>query len=285
MYEDILVATDGSDGAAAAVERAIQLCAASGATLHVLSVAVQPDGPGDLPSDESDAALRAVRDAAEATAAEARERAADRGVRAVATVREGTPYRAVLGYAREVGVDLTVVGTAGRAGPPHARPGSTTERVVRTAIDPVLAVPPEDDPDGIETVVVATDGSDAAARAGEHAVALAATHDATVHAVYVLDDAAIDLAVLPRSVVGLLKEGGRHAVAEVAGAARDQDLAARQRVLRGEPAGSLLQYARGVDADLVAMGPRGLTPVDDRVLGSTTGRVLARSPVPVLTVA
>lgn len=50
------------------------------------------------------------------------------------------PATAIVGYAREAGIDLIVMGTHGRGGMAHLLMGSVSERVVRTAPCPVLTV-------------------------------------------------------------------------------------------------------------------------------------------------
>lgn len=57
-----------------------------------------------------------------------------------ATLVSGSPHRAIVDYAAEAGVDLTVVGTHGRTGVDRLLLGSAAERVVRTAGTPVLAL-------------------------------------------------------------------------------------------------------------------------------------------------
>jgi nucleotide-binding universal stress UspA family protein len=54
----------------------------------------------------------------------------------------GTPYRAIVDAAVAEGVDLIVMSTHGRTGLAHMLIGSVTERVLRRAPCPVLAVPP-----------------------------------------------------------------------------------------------------------------------------------------------
>jgi universal stress protein A len=54
----------------------------------------------------------------------------------------GTPYKAIVEAAVAEGVDLIVMSTHGRTGLAHMLIGSVTERVVRRAPCPVLAVPP-----------------------------------------------------------------------------------------------------------------------------------------------
>lgn len=57
-------------------------------------------------------------------------------------VKEGNVEEAILATAHECKADLIVMSTAGRHGFLDALRGSTTERIVRTAEIPVLAVPP-----------------------------------------------------------------------------------------------------------------------------------------------
>ena len=54
----------------------------------------------------------------------------------------GTPFQEIIRYARENGVDMIVIGTAGRSGVEHMMFGSTAEKVVRKAHCPVLSVKP-----------------------------------------------------------------------------------------------------------------------------------------------
>ena len=59
-------------------------------------------------------------------------------------VRDGDPVEQILAAAGEVKADLIVMPTAGRAGVFDVLRGSTTERVLRRAPCPVLAVPAPD---------------------------------------------------------------------------------------------------------------------------------------------
>jgi len=139
-YEEILVPTDGSEPAAAAVEPGLAIAEATGARVHVVhvvnvgSVALSPEytTPGEL-LDRLEAAGRAT---TERIATQARER----GLEAVTEVLEGMPARDLLAYADEQGVDLIAMGTAGRTGVGRYLLGSTTERIIRHAEMPVLAV-------------------------------------------------------------------------------------------------------------------------------------------------
>ncbi|WP_436925914.1 universal stress protein [Halosimplex amylolyticum] len=137
MYEDILVPTDGSDGASRALDEAVDLAAAFDATVHSLYVvdvsAVGPEtGAVDL--------VESFEQMGEDTTDAAVTRARDAGVDAVGSVATGRPHRSILDYVEENDIDLVVMGTHGRTGLERYLLGSVTEKVVRTAEVPVLTV-------------------------------------------------------------------------------------------------------------------------------------------------
>lgn len=288
MDDDILVPTDGSAGAEAAVGRALDLATTSGATVHVLSV-VEEDLPRGAGVPEEAEVHELVEAGREEASIAIRDRAMDLELATVSEVRRGTPYRTILEYAESADVDLIVMGTHGRTGAALARVGSTTERVISRAPVPVLTVrrwaADTTGDSALETydhIVVPTDGSDPAGRAATNAFDWAERFGADVHVVYVVDTTTFDLEDAPRSIIGLLREGGRKACDELAAEAEERGLPVTTDVLRGAPSAAILEYAEGVDADLIALGTRGRTPASDRLLGSTTARIVRRSEVPTL---
>jgi nucleotide-binding universal stress UspA family protein len=122
-YDEVLVPTDGSDLALAAVDHAVAVAAATDARVHALTAV--SDGDEATGPQATDAVVERVRTA---------------GLDAVAAVKKGTPAEAVLAYAGDADVDLVVMGTAGRGGLGRQVLGSTTERVLRRAETPVLGV-------------------------------------------------------------------------------------------------------------------------------------------------
>ncbi|MBM3820879.1 MAG: universal stress protein [Acidimicrobiia bacterium] len=134
MFTRILVPTDFSVQADAALAHARALAAQFGATLHVLHVfenvflrAVVGD-----PRDLETAARRSLED---------RLTPEDRQLGAVAELQVGDePAKEIAQYARGAGIDLIVMGTHGRTGLPHVLLGSVAEHVVRTAPCPVLTL-------------------------------------------------------------------------------------------------------------------------------------------------
>ncbi len=290
MYDTILVPTDASRGAEAAVDRALDLARRGGATVHALFVVPPVERHGDLDPETAADLREHAEGQGRAATIRIRERAADVGPDVVRAVREGLPHAAIQEYAREQDVDLVVMGTHGRTGRPRARLGSTTERVIAHADVPVMSVRFSEDSEvppayrAYDRVLIPTDGSDAAGRAVEYGLDIAEKYGADVHAVYVVDEGAYDPVDVEGSVVGLLKEGGEKATASVAAAADRRNLPATPAVVEGTPHEKILDYADGTSADLVVMGTRGMGGTPKRVLGSVTARVVRRAEIPVLTV-
>lgn len=152
MYSTILVPTDGSETAARAVDHAVDLAVTYDATLHALSVVDVSDlglrTPPDVDIEELRRPVRERAQDAVDTVVHAGERA---GVSVVPVTKVGVTHQVVLDYAEEAGVDLVVMGTHGRSGLPRAILGSVTERVVRSAPVPVLAVGPDAEYEGAES--------------------------------------------------------------------------------------------------------------------------------------
>lgn len=280
MYDRLLIPVDGSTGASRAVEYGLSLARATDAAVDLLYVVDTTIGRL-VDDEEGRTLLDRSEKAGRRSTAEIQERETDLEIGR--EIRFGRPYEEILAYAEEREVDLCVIGTRGRG---QRRLGSTAERVVTLADVPVITVPASDEErsvsETIGDVVVATDGSAPAERAAEHALEMAERFGGTLHAVYVIDSTVYDLEDAPRSIIGLLREGGETVVGEIVANANAVNVPATERVLRGGPAEKLCEYADGVDADLIAVGTRGRGGVPERLLGSTTRRIVRDSDRPVL---
>jgi nucleotide-binding universal stress UspA family protein len=140
----ILVPTDFSESADAALAYAKTLAGCLGASLHLLHVFTDPYGPAMympevyVPVPEA-ARARALEDARTRLAErlDADEEVYFRGTRAIVT---GLTAKQIVTYAADNGIALIVMGTHGRRGVAHLLLGSVAEHVVRTASCPVLTV-------------------------------------------------------------------------------------------------------------------------------------------------
>lgn len=136
---DVLVATDGSDTASGAVENAAALAAATGATLHIISVAETDvlgfDVGAAVGSDDHESALAGIVE-------EAAETARSAGVDSLVTAMDSGIVADVVGdYVRSNDIDLVFAGTSGRSGIDRRLLGSTASKLVRTLPVPVVTTP------------------------------------------------------------------------------------------------------------------------------------------------
>ena len=145
VFRRILHATDFSSASRPALVKAIALAGQNGATLqiiHVLSPLVLPAG-GDfafMPAETYEAIDLRARQHAQKQLAALVARARKSGVRAAATLAEGSPHEQVPRAARRGRADLLVIGTHGRTGVSKLLLGSVAERLVRVSPCPVLTV-------------------------------------------------------------------------------------------------------------------------------------------------
>jgi len=141
--ERLLVPTDGSDTAGAALDIGIDLAVAEASTLHLLSIVDTSLFGGDLLAEQYADSLT---EAGTKIIDDAHERASAAGVTEVITAVEDD--RSVSGgirsYAASIEADCIVVGTHGRTGLDRYLLGSVTETLIRTSPVPVMVVPPSD---------------------------------------------------------------------------------------------------------------------------------------------
>lgn len=138
MYDEILVPTDGSPAAAAAVPHAVELADRYRGRIHALYVV----DASALSATEagSEMVVEALEGEGREAVAVIERDAEAAGVDVETAVVTGTAHRTILEYAGEHDIDLVVMGTHGRRGLDRYLLGSVTERVVRTSDVPVLTV-------------------------------------------------------------------------------------------------------------------------------------------------
>ncbi|SNR25070.1 universal stress protein [Halorubrum vacuolatum] len=133
MYERILVATDDSPEADVAVDQAIGLAEAEGASLHALFVV-------DRRFDRTEAMSEPFVQAGDTALREVEVRAAERGIDVTTTLERGDPAETILTYAESMDADLIVLGGKRPSTAKRFFIGDVTERVARHASTSVLIV-------------------------------------------------------------------------------------------------------------------------------------------------
>lgn len=278
MFETILVPTDGSDCAGAALAHVVDIARHFDATIHVLTVV-------DVRDLETAPDTEVFEDNATATVSEAASDI-DAAVDTVTSVRTGFPDEEIREYATQIDADLVAMGTHGRTGLRRFVLGSITEKVLRLSDRPVLTVQPSDEETvPYEQVLVPTDGSAGADAALDPAAAIATAYDATVHGLSAVDTRALGTDVRSDMVMDTLEDNARAALEELETDLSDRGVAeVRKEIVFGTPHQSIQSHVEDNEIDLVVMGTHGRTGLDRYLLGSVTEKFVRTSPVPVLAV-
>jgi nucleotide-binding universal stress UspA family protein len=141
LYKKILIATDGSENGAQAVDAGMEIARLSNGkayTLHVIDTSGYPSGKGApkwtrlLEEQFKTFGLE--------TTATVEESAKAAGVEVEFVILEGHPAEKILDFAEKKGVDMIVVGSLGKTDVERFLLGNVSEKVVRNAKVPVLVV-------------------------------------------------------------------------------------------------------------------------------------------------
>jgi len=137
-----------------------------------------------------------------------------------------------------------------------------------------------------DRILVPTDGTEQRP-VTTHALNVAELADAEVHALYVVDEKALNYQPSEEGRAetrSTRREEGEDATGRIAEAGAERGVEVVTAIEEGTPKTVIGEYAAEHDADMVVMGTRGRSGVDRYVLGSVTEEVVRDSEVPVLTV-
>ncbi|MFC6976807.1 universal stress protein [Halomicroarcula sp. GCM10025709] len=130
-----------------------------------------------------------------------------------------------------------------------------------------------------ERVLVATDGSEPANRAVDHALSLARKHGSEVHALAVVDTGRYGEPALSSSelVIDELEDRANEVLSTIRSQGDEAGIEVVTRCVHGVPHDEIVSYGESIDADVVILGSHGLShtghhigSVADRVARSTT---------------
>jgi nucleotide-binding universal stress UspA family protein len=143
---------------------------------------------------------------------------------------------------------------------------------------------PRPEEKAVKTILLATDGSEAAREAFHFAVELCQETGARLEVVAV----AVDPPRTRTGALGLLEIERPKAVRRIAEEAKaravDAGVEAGHRVASGDPVEAIVDLARELPADMIVVGSRGLGAVRGTLMGSVSRAVVLRSTVPVTVV-
>jgi nucleotide-binding universal stress UspA family protein len=287
-FEHVLAATDLSAPARHAAGRAASVARTIGATLDLIHVApttaldslqrFKTGLPADLPERwlaESEAALR--------TLAATLER--QHGVAAGVHLATGAQLEEIARLADALPADLVVLGARGNSFLRHLVLGSTAERLLSTAVRPMLIVK-QVAQRPYASVLVPVDLSDVSLTALQCAAAVAP--GARISVLHVFDSpfegqlrfAGVGDKVLEEYRSGVRRDAQERmrGLYERAGLTPSE---AQPLLVDGDPVRRILEQEQEHDCDLIVVGKR-QGRVADLFLGSVTRRVLAESQCDVL---
>ena len=134
-----------------------------------------------------------------------------------------------------------------------------------------------------QDVLVPTDGSPAAGRAIDHAIAIADRFDATVHGLYVFVEGPYG-SLEQEDVRAEADANAERALDHLTREARRRGVEVKTANRRGTPDEEILAFADETDVDMIVMGTAGRSGLNRVLVGSVTEYVVRNATVPVVTV-
>ena len=202
-------------------------------------------------------------------------------------VSQGNAAECILSFAQTEKMEVIVMGTHGRRGFDRLVLGSTTDKVIRKAVCPVLVVSNSSHslmttaPDGrhrVSRILYCTDFSLNSEMALGYAVSVAAEYGAELILFHVFEDVP-DLVRKEAIIAERTEELGKLISED-----ERKNLNIHRAVRFGKPYEEIVRHAHEAHTSLIIMTARGGDAVDRAVFGSTTYRVIQLGPCPVLAI-
>lgn len=299
--QHLLVPTDFSASADAAMDHAVSLAHRFHATLHLLHVVNDP-GAGLYGLGDAEAKIDQLKGE---TSSKVRDRlygmAPDSSAvevqTAVAQRLNVDVTDAIQDYVGEHAIDLVVMGTHGRGGLGQLVLGSVANTLIRRSTCPVMTVRErkEESNSSLEVdyqnLLAPIDFSDYSRTALRLSKTVADRYGATQHLLFVAEKRVLptfsDTGIPGVGVVEMDPEivaNAEAALEELHADVGGPEVESAYHVREGDVSQDIIDFAEVNDTDLIVMATRGLTGIDRFVLGSNTERVVRAAPCPVLTV-
>ena len=270
-HATVLVPTDFSPGATAALERTLRLPLATGAKIVLLHVL-----PGDVP----DQVRGQVEDEARASMANAIAEATNRhGFEIVSELAAGSGYEQIIARARALDAGLIVIGRHGRRAIRDLFIGSTAERTVRYGDVPVLIVNQRPD-HPYRKPLIALDLGDTAKRVADLALGVIEPDlDVDLLHVYRIPyEGLYDSSLMIREIEATASAAMSKLIASLG----DEHARWHPIVRRGDTRTTILSEAVARESDLIAVGTHGRSGLARVLVGSVAEWVIAQAACDVL---
>lgn len=299
-YKNILLTTDLSSNADAAIPYAVALAKRYGGTIHLFHVMEDEAGEAlaaGIVIGVSEWIANLHQHHSEKVAAMAKRIEKESGVKTIYAIVRGSPAKEVATYAKNFGVDIVIITTHGRTGLAHLLLGSVAERIVRLSPAPVLTVRPStivpNDGLRLRTVLLPTDFSENAAVVQPYAIELAREAGAKILLAHVVEDSVYYASAAAGEGIGvdveawltaICAEADKRLRSEAAALSAESGLEVVPILSRGRAAERLVEIATEQHADLMVISTHGYTGLSHLIFGSVAERIVRISHVPVLSI-
>ena len=282
MYQHILVATGGSPWSDAAVSYATAIAARTGATLHIVTVLINPAMYTTMEvMGGSEIVTEVIEREGQALLDRAAEQARQVGVNCKTEHRWGSIPETILHTAEDVECDLIVLGARMVTGWKRLRLGHIANAVAVKAQQPVLVVK---QPPGVvpgsplgRHLLVATGGSPWSDMAVDYAIVLAQTERLTLSFLHVVPRRR-------RRDRDLDDIEGRQILARAETRAIDAGVTTTTTLTHGDVTKSIVETADKQSCDAIVLGSRGASGWKRLMLGDIANAVIVSTALPVLVV-
>ena len=139
FYQNIVIATDGSENTQKAISYGIKLAKLSGATVHALHV-IDTSSVSQSWTAGRETMYEILKKDGQKATSKVKECGEASGVEVKEVLLEGHPSSEIIDFAENNNIDLIVMGTLGKTGLDRFLMGSVAEKVVRNSKVPVLVV-------------------------------------------------------------------------------------------------------------------------------------------------
>jgi universal stress protein E len=287
-YSRILVATDFSACAAAALKQAIWLASQTGA--QIIAANAVPDLSGSVfwSSSEIELYQKLLCDKSEASLRQWSGDASAAGLNVTCKTMIGEPFAEIARAVQTEACDLVLAGTRGHSTWEQLFAGSTTKRLVRKCPSAVWIAKAEH-VGAPKVVLAATDFSDVSLKAVKQGLWIARQSGASFHLMHVMDSNDV-----PEDVISMIPPGSslRQEIEEVASRRMEEFLKlldTNQQEIQthqcwGSPWQEICRVAAEESVDLLVMGTVGRSGITGVLLGNTAERILDRCDCSILTV-
>ena len=278
MFKKILVPLDGSGECKSVLPYIRDLAPRFGAETHILGI-----GVGSKKRKVNRLLENYINDVA-------RDLCTD-NVKASPVIQYGRPAEEILTYVVKNNIDLIVMATHGRGGITRWWMGSVAEKIICTALIPVLIVRSKylGDTEAnkkitIHNILIPLDGSDIGEAALRHAEALAVKTGASLNLVHVIPSPggfdANKFNSEYNKLINSMHDSGENYFSRITEDLNKKRLSFTNKVITGDPANVIIDNINEEEGNLIAMSTHGRSGIARWVLGSVTDKVLHEATIP-----